>query len=309
MLLQCLRKIADCGCSILISIHHPSVPMFQTMDRIMVLHRGRCFFQCNTSAVHQYFEDRGIPVPEGENPADWMLTISQTKTVQDLEARGFFSAPTITCGELQVPLDATNIQGEGLNNFGVHQMIQEQPKSICTEMKLLLLREGQGLIRDTGLLIRRACLSLFGGTLLSVVYYGVADDEIGSPEDLSSHVGLIFFTLLISCVVSPPIILESIDNRPMLSREMRTGTYCILSFAVVNFLRDILVTLYMGVLYFVPVFWSVGFQGRFWYLFFVLITTPVSIISLSILLTSLSRDSKNAKVIAGTESMLFVFFV
>lgn len=90
LLLQCLRKIANCSCSLLFSIHHPNQTMFNLLDHVIVIHSGRTMFQCDTKNVRHYFSNRGLPVPKGENPADWMLTVSQIYSAEYLQEQGFF---------------------------------------------------------------------------------------------------------------------------------------------------------------------------------------------------------------------------
>ena len=305
MLLQCLRKIADSGCCVMLSIHHPNIPMFESLDHVFVIHQGRSFFQCDKTDVRQYFETRGVPVPSAENPADHMLTVTQTYTAQDLEDRGFFKSHTTFPGEeSDVTQDNSEDDDDGalLSPQPAHgpttngeddrqhpksfsaiedsfaQLAKKHPTSLWMETKNLLLREFRRTKRDKAALYFRAGLSLLGG-VFGIVFHGVADATIDSPLDFTSHVGAMFFFFNCGFILSPSLVIEYIESRPMYDREFRTGHYHIASLAVVNALRELLIIVMQIVFTSLITFWSIGFQGRFWYLCFAFIFNVFSVIS------------------------------
>ncbi|OWZ08679.1 Pleiotropic drug resistance protein transporter [Phytophthora megakarya] len=66
-----VRKVADSGRTIICTIHQPSAEVFYLFDRLLLLQRGGP----NCRNLIDYFENiPGVaPLPEGYNPATWML--------------------------------------------------------------------------------------------------------------------------------------------------------------------------------------------------------------------------------------------
>ncbi|TGJ82175.1 hypothetical protein E0Z10_g6567 [Xylaria hypoxylon] len=79
-----LRKLADNGQTILCTIHQPSFQLFTMFDRLLLLGKGgkTLYFGDvgqDASTMVSYFEGNGAPKCQpGENPAEWMLDITNT---------------------------------------------------------------------------------------------------------------------------------------------------------------------------------------------------------------------------------------
>lgn len=79
-ILQLLRKLTEHGQAILCTIHQPSAMLFEQFDRLLFLAKGgkTVYFGevgKQSNILINYFEKNGAPkCPEGENPAEWMLS-------------------------------------------------------------------------------------------------------------------------------------------------------------------------------------------------------------------------------------------
>lgn len=187
----------------MLSIHHPNLSMFESLDHIYVVHKGRSFFQCDTADVRQYFAVRGLPVPEAENPADWILTVTQTHDVQDLEDRGFFSTHKAGAAERDsatedwdsssekdyqmVDLDASIHSADDVPGYvstvSCSQLVKEDPTSTWMETKNLAMREFRRAKRDKDAMVFRIGIAIVGSVVFAVVFNGVADGTIESASD------------------------------------------------------------------------------------------------------------------------------
>lgn len=73
-----LRDISrDRNLACLMTIHQPSYRMFCQFDRVILLARGTVFYEGVPQDAIPYFESLGYKVPQGMNPADHFLDISQ----------------------------------------------------------------------------------------------------------------------------------------------------------------------------------------------------------------------------------------
>ncbi|CCI40641.1 unnamed protein product [Albugo candida] len=75
-LVQLIRRLADHGRIIIMSIHQPSVDSFLALDRIMLLAEGRLLYQGAPLCAKAYFEARGYEFPENGSIAEYLLNIA-----------------------------------------------------------------------------------------------------------------------------------------------------------------------------------------------------------------------------------------
>lgn len=84
-----LRRLAQTGLAVLCTVTQPSARMLQSFDRLLLLARGgkQIYFgkiglSCKTAT--NYFERHGArSCNSDENPAEWMLEITNSKDPQD----------------------------------------------------------------------------------------------------------------------------------------------------------------------------------------------------------------------------------
>eukprot|EP00977_Amphora_coffeiformis_P001575 scaffold299_cov256-Amphora_coffeaeformis.AAC.1 len=363
VLLQCLREVADSGCCVLMSVHHPNIQMFESIDHVILIHEGRCMLQCGVQGIPNFFEARGCPVPDGENPADLMLTISQTHAIRDLEEMGFFPtcnsahpvsshekvsqvsgdpplantrhdkrdsdeesevktnaeakiptfSPILSVDKFQPlsdckpasPKNTTSrmfhlTQSQGMIE-AVRLLVLREPTTLAAEVGVLLKREWNRTKREGASHVYRVMFALLGGSVFGVVFQGAASQPIESVVEFNAHAGALFFFLFCGAVAAPSISMEFLDRRPMFDREYRTCHYRVLSFAVVNMIRETVIVAVQAFITCVVAFWAVGFQGRFWYMYSVYFANAWSFVTIYILFASIMRDPRKSKVLFGLE--------
>lgn len=79
-ILRFLRKLADAGQSMLVTIHQPSALLFEQFDRLLLLARGghTVYFGDlgeESAVMKEYFAAQGIVCPEDANPAEFMIDV------------------------------------------------------------------------------------------------------------------------------------------------------------------------------------------------------------------------------------------
>lgn len=72
-LIKVLKKVANAGSSVLFTIHQPSSDVFNSFDQILLMNNGRVMATGEVEELYSFFQDRGKPVPNHYNPADWMM--------------------------------------------------------------------------------------------------------------------------------------------------------------------------------------------------------------------------------------------
>ena len=66
------RQIACC-----MTIHQPSWAIFTKLDRVILLARGGVYYDGRPREAIDYFAKMGYAVPEGMNPADYFISITE----------------------------------------------------------------------------------------------------------------------------------------------------------------------------------------------------------------------------------------
>jgi len=72
-LIKVLKKVAKAGSSVLFTIHQPSSDVFSSFDQIILMNNGRVMASGQVEDLFSFFQERGWPVPNHYNPADWMM--------------------------------------------------------------------------------------------------------------------------------------------------------------------------------------------------------------------------------------------
>lgn len=72
-IVDCMRKLADNGKTIICTIHQPSSEIFQKFDRLCLLAEGRLAYIGDSKEANKFFESQGFPVPSLFNPADHFI--------------------------------------------------------------------------------------------------------------------------------------------------------------------------------------------------------------------------------------------
>lgn len=70
----CLLKIlANCGRTIVCTIHQPSAAIFSLFDNVYIIGRGRCVYQGAPSLLVPFLSQVGCDCPKTHNPADFII--------------------------------------------------------------------------------------------------------------------------------------------------------------------------------------------------------------------------------------------
>ena len=73
-LMELLKKIADAGATVIVTIHQPPPPVVRKIDNLLLLLGGNILYDGPMGGpVEEIFESRGFPKPSDYNIADWIL--------------------------------------------------------------------------------------------------------------------------------------------------------------------------------------------------------------------------------------------
>ncbi|KAL2786105.1 ABC-2 type transporter-domain-containing protein [Aspergillus keveii] len=199
-----LRRLADAGQAILVTIHQPSAQLFAQFDTLLLLARGgkMVYFGDigdNASTVKDYFAQYGAPCPITSNPAEHMIDVvtGGIEAVKDkdwhqvwLDSRENAAAMT----ELdQIVADAA-AKPPGTVDDG-----REFATSLWTQVKLVTQRMNVALLRNTKYVNNKLELHIISALLNGFSFWHLGHDV----QDLQLKMFTIFnFTFVAAGVIN-----------------------------------------------------------------------------------------------------------
>jgi ABC-type multidrug transport system ATPase subunit len=140
-----LRKLADCGQAVLVTIHQPSAQLFAQFDTLLLLAKGgkTVYFGDigdHAATIKEYFGKNGYPCPPDANPAEYMIDVLSQQDWHEVWLQSPENARTMK--ELDSIIDeAAKIPVETLtddNEFAMSTL--EQTKIVTNRMNVALFR-------------------------------------------------------------------------------------------------------------------------------------------------------------------------
>jgi ABC-type multidrug transport system ATPase subunit len=80
--METLKDLAKSGRTIIQTIHQPNSDIFEMMDRLMLLAKGKIIFFNEASKAVDYFSGINFTCPELSNPADYFMSIMSIETIE-----------------------------------------------------------------------------------------------------------------------------------------------------------------------------------------------------------------------------------
>jgi len=264
-LVELLKKIANAGSSVLFTIHQPSSDLFNSFDHVLLVKQGRVLYSGTALGVPEYFGARSHPMPANYNPSDWIMSVAQQNSVDDLKAKGFFPEDT---RDTRASMMLKKGQSMRLSLIDPDEMevnqVDPRKVSVCTQMAMLFKRDLVNIKRDTTALGTRFGSTVFMGVLFGNIFAGVGNEQFVANTSLPSHAGALTFTVLMNMFgTAQPALFAIPAERPVFLREYSTDHYSVFSYFISKLTMETVMTFAQVLLLNVIVFWLIGFDSNF----------------------------------------------
>lgn len=257
--LRFLRKLAEVGQAVLVTIHQPSASLFAQFDTLLLLARGGKTVYSgpigeNAQTIKEYFGRYGAPCPAESNPAEHMIdvvsgTLSQGKDwhqiwLESPEHEGFVA-------ELDRVIADAAAKPPGTRDDG-----HEFATPLWEQIRLVTHRMNIALYRNTEYINNKFLLHFFTALFNGFTFWQIGD----SLGDLQ----LRLFTIFNFIFVAPGVIQQLqplfIDRRDIYEvREKKSKMYSWIAFVTGLIVSEIPYLCICAVLYFLPWYYTVGF--------------------------------------------------
>jgi len=228
-LCQLLSLVAKAGSSVLFTIHQPSSEIFNSFDQLILLNSGRVMYQGDVKEVTTYFATCGFPSPHNYNPADWIMKVALTHSVEQLEKVGFFQKDNRNIAdptESEQKKEKRDALGISLCSSTMPTDKTPTPPGITTQIRCLFLREVRNLRRATHVLKTRTVMTCMVSLAIGCIFFQVAQEDFTSFIKVQSAFGALLLALMsnIFSTVLPSLIVFP-EERPVFLREYSTNHY------------------------------------------------------------------------------------
>jgi ABC-type multidrug transport system permease subunit/ABC-type multidrug transport system ATPase subunit len=255
-----LRKLADVGQAVLVTIHQPSAQVFSFFDTLLLLTNGgkTVYFGDigkDGCVVKQYFERYGAPCPEGANLAEHMIDVVSGPLSQGKDwSEVWLQSPeyaAVTQELEQMVRDAAAQPPRTIDDGN------EYATTLWTQLKLVTARTSRSLYRNTDHVNNKVALHIVSSLFNGFSFFQIGD----SVTDLQMRL----FTIFNFIFVAPGIINHMqplfIQRRNIFeTREKKAKMYSWVAFTTALIIAEFPYLVLCAALYFCGWYFTVGFS-------------------------------------------------
>ncbi|KAJ1459412.1 P-loop containing nucleoside triphosphate hydrolase protein [Pelagophyceae sp. CCMP2097] len=137
------------------------------------------------------------------------------------------------------------------------------------------------------------------GLILASLYWGE-----GSKQRDQAHAGnsaaVLWFIIIITGYTAAAYMPQLVMERPIFVREVADGCYTPVTFLVARFIEEATCMLPFSLFYFSIIFFAVGFQGSFWFMWFIYYLTNAIGVSIAYMVASFAPNLEAANALLPT---------
>ncbi|KAG8066976.1 hypothetical protein GUJ93_ZPchr0005g16294 [Zizania palustris] len=290
MVVQVLRRIAQSGSVVIMTIHQPSARIIGILDRLLFLSRGRTVYAGTPSGLKPFFSAFGDPIPDNENPAEFALD-----TIRELERQPEGAA---TLAEFNIKWQSTHgalapadkdsmvctmplemaiaesvsrgklVAGSGSETVAASASVPTFANSLPVEVWVLMKRSFTNTRRMPELFVMRLGTIMVTGFILATIFWRLDDTPKGVQERLGFF-AMAMSTMFYVCADALPVFVQ---ERHIYLRETAHNAYRRLSYVLANAVVAFPPLVLLSLAFAVTTFFAVGLAGGgASFLFFVLI--------------------------------------
>ncbi|KAG0197462.1 hypothetical protein BGX28_009059 [Mortierella sp. GBA30] len=272
---QLCKLAASKTTTVIMTIHQPRSDIFFMFDQTLVVSKGEALYFGPTETAAEYFNRRGLECPKNYNIADYLLDIAmdqelvakaRSHVAADDEKIGLSSShQTHVSGtavsrrpnthgngsdltrtsedrtyETSVRMEESGSSGSSTVSLPEATAQKKQktvyPTSFLTQLRVIMKRNFQTLIRDKSLLVLHLAVSIILGVFIGGLYFKVPMNLAG----FQNRAGSLFFMLALLGFSSISALGAFTDSRTLFIKERSNGYYPPMPFIISTLLFDLI---------------------------------------------------------------------
>ncbi|KAK9152792.1 hypothetical protein Sjap_000272 [Stephania japonica] len=271
IVMRTVRNTVDTGRTVVCTIHQPSIDIFEAFDELLLMKRGgRVIYGgklgVNSQVMINYFQkiDGIPPIPDGYNPATWMLEISTPAAEQRIgEDFSNIYKNSDQFRDVEARIEQLSIPPTGslpLKFASTYSQVR------LTQFKLCFWKQHLVYWRSPSYNSVRLFFTTMSAVIIGTVFWNIGSKR-GTTTDLMMVMGSLYAACLFlgvsnSSSVQPVVSIE----RTVYYREKAAGMYASFSYAAAQGLIEIPYIALQSILYGVITFFMINFErtiGKF----------------------------------------------
>jgi ABC-type multidrug transport system permease subunit/ABC-type multidrug transport system ATPase subunit len=257
-----LRKLADSGQAVLVTIHQPSAQLFAQFDTLLLLAQGgkMVYFGDigeNAQTIKDYFARHDLPCPDDANPAEHMIDVVSGSLGKGRDwNKIWLESPEAKEVEKQLDQIVKDAESKPPNT---HDDGHEFAMPLWQQIKIVTHRANVSIFRNIDYLNNKFALHI-GSALFNGFSFWMLGDRV---QDMQ----LKMFSVFQFIFVAPGVIAQLqplfIERRDIFeARERKSKMYSWIAFVSGLVVSEIPYLIICGFLYFVCWYYTVGFPNE-----------------------------------------------
>uniref|UniRef100_A0A1A8CEL0 ATP-binding cassette, sub-family G (WHITE), member 2a n=1 Tax=Nothobranchius kadleci TaxID=1051664 RepID=A0A1A8CEL0_NOTKA len=253
-----LKRMANHGRTIILSIHQPRYTIYRLFDSLTLLVNGKQVYHGPAQSALDYFSDIGFICEAHNNPADFFLDVingdSTAVALSNLDQEDLHDDSDSTSKsrkgiedklleeyrnshhyrQTKAELDRI-VQGKQTAKFSPSRTITYNT-GFLTQFKWVLKRTFRNLILNPQTSIAQVAVTLFLALVVGALFFKVQEDQSG----IQNRIGSLFFIVVNQCFSSLSAAELFITERKLFTHEYISGYYRVSVYFLCKILSDIL---------------------------------------------------------------------
>ncbi|KAL6232486.1 hypothetical protein BDW75DRAFT_247119 [Aspergillus navahoensis] len=256
-----LRRLADCGQAILVTIHQPSAQLFSQFNNLILLARGGKMVYFGPigddgCAVKEYFGGYGAICPPDANPAEFMIDVVQGNVLSGVDWHEVWTQSKLH-GEMSTRLEAI-LEDARNKPLGYEDDEDEFATGLWYQVKVVTQRMNISLFRNTDYVNNKIILHVIQGLFTGFSFWKVGS----SVTDLQLRLFVIWNVIFVAPGVINQLQPLFIERRNIYdAREKKSRIYSWKAFVTGLIVSEFPYLSICAVLYFLSFYYTVGFPN------------------------------------------------
>ncbi|PLW13544.1 hypothetical protein PCANC_09627 [Puccinia coronata f. sp. avenae] len=269
-IIQLLRRLAShSNMTIVVTVHQPSVEIFESFDRLLLLEKGGhlAYFGARDQAVTYFEAQSSTPYESTTHPAEYIIDATRNSALSDWRSSAEHQATVERIGHLNS--DAFSLDQTIFNN--------QRGGLICTEIHELTKRFSRHFWRDRSFGYTQIFTATVVSILIGLSFFqqasaplsSTARAGLGAAEErrrtslmgLQNQVFSVFLILFVPPVFMNQLIAKWFQFKAIYeTREKLSGSYREISLGIAFFLAELPYSILSGFIFWAFWFFCLGFR-------------------------------------------------
>ena len=310
--MRVIRDISHSGVSCVLSIHQPSLRLFDMFDSVLLLTRtGSIAYYGPPQQALAHFSTLHYTMPQFITAPEFLLKLASVNdvTLLDEMIHAFNTSELGKQNNINVDKQIellfsttennttmTTTTSNKIYDITYHNALPSINSTLYTQLYWLSKRLRQHDAREPVLILTQLCMTIGISTLFGGIYWHL-DNMI---PGIQNRMGYLFFILVYFCLTSMSSLTVFIQSRSMIQQELNASYYSTLSYYICYYCNEILLRLTLPMLFGLISYFMVGLQPlslQFIYFLCSLCLVTVTSTALCLCVSAMSNTPQQANFI------------